>query len=110
MGRTKEMNEEQNVAVQNTGEAFQIIATMMGDLAIDLNCDKGYGRNINKKIVLWSQYKVSLQYQSSQLQQQRKSMLLQMNKLRALETVAHSAEELYDASKELQVLVSKFKI
>ncbi|MFC0270662.1 methyl-accepting chemotaxis protein [Metabacillus herbersteinensis] len=111
MGRTKEMNDEQNVAVQNTGEAFQIIAGMMGDLAKSIS-------TVTRDMEVMNQQKDSVMesIQSiSAISEQSAAAAEEVNastdeQLRALETVAHSAEELNDASKELQVLVSKFKI
>ncbi|WP_191566858.1 methyl-accepting chemotaxis protein [Metabacillus idriensis] len=111
MGRTKEMNNEQNQAVHNSGEAFQTIVMMMGELANSISTvtEDMKEMNLQKEQVIESIVSISAITEQSAAAAEEVNASTD-EQLRALETVADSAENLSEATKQLQELVKKFKI
>jgi methyl-accepting chemotaxis protein len=111
MGRTKDMSNEQSQAVQNSGEAFQTIVMMMGELANSISTvtEDMKKMNLQKEQVIESIVSISAITEQSAAAAEEVNASTD-EQLRALETVADSAENLSEATKQLQELVKKFKI
>jgi methyl-accepting chemotaxis protein len=110
MVRTKEMNNEQHKAVQNSGEAFQTIAVMMSELSQSIST---ITEDI-KEMTLQKEQVIESIVNISAITEQSAAAAEEVNastdeQLRALSTVADSAENLSEATKQLQELVKKFK-
>ncbi|MDQ0857641.1 methyl-accepting chemotaxis protein [Bacillus sp. V2I10] len=110
MVRTKEMNDEQHIAVQNSGEAFQTIAVMMSELSQSIST---ITEDI-KEMTLQKEQVIESIVNISAITEQSAAAAEEVNastdeQLRALSTVADSAENLSEATKQLQELVKRFK-
>ncbi|MGM0922430.1 MAG: methyl-accepting chemotaxis protein [Bacillota bacterium] len=110
MVRTKEMNNEQHKAVQNSGEAFQTIAVMMSELSQSIST---ITEDI-KEMTLQKEQVIESIVNISAITEQSAAAAEEVNastdeQLRALSTAADSAENLSEATKQLQELVKKFK-
>ncbi|UAL51657.1 MULTISPECIES: methyl-accepting chemotaxis protein [Metabacillus] len=111
MIRTKEMNNEQHKAVQNSGEAFQTIAVMMSELSQSISTVTEDIREmtLQKEQVIESIVNISAITEQSAAAAEEVNASTD-EQLRALSTVADSAENLSEATKQLQELVKRFKI
>jgi methyl-accepting chemotaxis protein len=111
MVRTKEMNNEQHKAVQNSGEAFQTIAVMMSELSQSISTITEDIREmtLQKEQVIESIVNISAITEQSAAAAEEVNASTD-EQLRALSTVADSAENLSEATKQLQELVKRFKI
>ena len=111
MVRTKEMNNEQHKAVQNSGEAFQTIAVMMSELSQSISTVTEDIREmtLQKEQVIESIVNISAITEQSAAAAEEVNASTD-EQLRALSTVADSAENLSEATKQLQELVKRFKI
>ncbi|MCM3597752.1 methyl-accepting chemotaxis protein [Metabacillus idriensis] len=110
MDRTKEMNNEQQKAVHNSGDAFQTIVMMMSDLSQSIST---ITEDI-KEMTLQKEQVIESIVNISAITEQSAAAAEEVNastdeQLRALETVADSAENLSEATKQLQELVKRFK-
>ncbi|MGP1908613.1 methyl-accepting chemotaxis protein [Metabacillus sp. JX24] len=111
MGRTKEMNLEQQQAVHQSGEAFQNIVVLMSELSQFISAVAGEmeGMTIQKNQAAAAIESIAAVTEESAAASEEVSASTD-EQLRAISTVASSAEELSEAANHLQELVKKFKI
>ncbi|MDX8290258.1 methyl-accepting chemotaxis protein [Metabacillus indicus] len=111
MGKTKEMNQEQQQAVHQSGEAFQNIVVLMSELSHSISAVAGEmeGMTIQKNQAAAAIESIAAVTEESAAASEEVSASTD-EQLRAISTVASSAEELSEAANHLQELVKKFKI
>ncbi|MGX1192303.1 methyl-accepting chemotaxis protein [Metabacillus sp. SLBN-84] len=111
MGRTKEMNLEQQQAVHQSGEAFQNIVVLMSELSQSISAVAGEmeSMTIQKNQAAAAIESIAAVTEESAAASEEVSASTD-EQLRAISTVASSAEELSEAANHLQELVKKFKI
>ncbi|WP_282034700.1 methyl-accepting chemotaxis protein [Metabacillus indicus] len=111
MGKTKEMNLEQQQAVHHSGEAFQNIVVLMSELSQSISAvaREMEGMTIQKNQAAAAIESIAAVTEESAAASEEVSASTD-EQLRAISTVASSAEELSEAANHLQELVKKFKI
>ncbi|MGG4488413.1 methyl-accepting chemotaxis protein [Metabacillus idriensis] len=110
MDRTKEMNNEQQKAVHNSGDAFQTIVMLMSDLSQSISSIT----EDTKEMTLQKEQVIESIVNISAITEQSAAAAEEVNastdeQLRALASVADSAGNLSEATKQLQELVKRFK-
>ncbi|MCG6171361.1 methyl-accepting chemotaxis protein [Anoxybacillus sp. LAT_35] len=108
---TKQMNDQQQVAVNETAESFMHIATMMEQLtsAIEHIFTQIHDVNENKEQIVAALQNLAAISEQSAASAEEVSASSE-EQLKALSTVTEAAERLNDMSRSLQQLIHRFRV
>ncbi|ANB56762.1 methyl-accepting chemotaxis (MCP) signaling domain protein [Anoxybacillus sp. B7M1] len=109
VGRSKDMNEEQQQAVHTTGESFMKISVMMEELTNSIShiSDEVKHMNESKDQVVEAMQNISAIAQQAAASAEEVAASAD-DQLQALSTVTESAEKLSEMGQQLKKLVEKF--